>query len=213
MGHYNGIPKVIMRDALPSGFIDALMKHRVTHTVLVPAVTQMLLEDPLIEHVDLSSLQLVVYGASPISESVLRRAVDRFGRAFVQAYGITETTVGCVLLLPEDHDLDAPTAHRLRSAGRAGPGVEVRIVDSGTLERLGVGGIGEIVVRSRRNMKGYWKMPEATAQTTLPDGWLRTGDAGYLDDDGYLCIHDRIKDMIISGGVNTYPAEVENALM
>jgi acyl-CoA synthetase (AMP-forming)/AMP-acid ligase II len=118
-----------------------------------------------------------------------------------------------VLLPPEDHDPDGPNAHRLRAAGKAAANTEVKVVDAATLEEVPAGTVGEILVRSAQNMKGYWRMPEATAETILPDGFLRTGDAGYLDDDGYLYIHDRVKDMIISGGENVYPAEVENALM
>jgi acyl-CoA synthetase (AMP-forming)/AMP-acid ligase II len=181
--------------------------------VLVPAVIQFLLATPDVADTDFSSLDLIVYGASPISEEVLKGAIRTFGCRFMQAYGMTETTGGVVLLPPEDHDPDGPNAHRLRAAGKAGPGCEVRVVDPEGLDDVPVGSVGEILIRSPQNMKGYWMMPEATAETILPDGWLRTGDAGYLDDDGYVYIHDRVKDMIISGGENIYPAEVENCLM
>jgi long-chain acyl-CoA synthetase len=125
---------------------------------------------------------------------------------------MTETSGGCVFLPPADHDPDGANRHRLRAAGIAGPNTEVRVVGP-DLEPVPVGEVGEVVIRSPQNMVGYWNQPEETARTLVPGGWLRTGDAGYLDADGYLYIHDRVKDMIISGGENVYPAEVENRLM
>jgi long-chain acyl-CoA synthetase len=142
-----------------------------------------------------------------------------FNCKFWQAYGLTESTGTVVNLPPEDHDLDGPNTHRLRSCGVAGPGVELRIVDvdadtdTDTAIDLPTGEVGEIWVRSRQVMKGYWNLPEETERVITREGWLRTGDVGYLDDDGYLYIHDRVKDMIVSGGENVYPAEVENVLM
>jgi acyl-CoA synthetase (AMP-forming)/AMP-acid ligase II len=136
-----------------------------------------------------------------------------FGCQFWQAYGLTETTGAIVNLPPQDHDVSGPNRHRLRSCGLAGPGVELRIVEPATGRDLPTGQVGEIWTRSPQNMKGYWNQPEATTATIGAGGWLRTGDAGYLDDDGYLYIHDRVKDMIVSGGENVYPAEVENVLM
>jgi long-chain acyl-CoA synthetase len=126
---------------------------------------------------------------------------------------LTETTGTVVNLPPEDHDPQGPNRHRLRSCGVPGPGVELRVVDVGTGEDAPTGEVGEIWVRTRQVMKGYWNLPDATAQAMVEGGWFRTGDAGYLDSDGYLYIHDRVKDMIVSGGENVYPAEVENALM
>ena len=155
----------------------------------------------------------MVYGASPISEHVLASAVETFGCRFWQAYGLTESTGAVVNLPPEDHDLSGSTRYRLRSCGRAGPGVELRIVDVGTGEDVPTGEVGEIWVRSPQVMKGYWNLPEETAKVMAEGGWFRSGDAGYLDADGYLYIHDRVKDMIVSGGENVYPAEVENVLM
>jgi long-chain acyl-CoA synthetase len=143
---------------------------------------------------------------------VLAKAIETFGCKFWQAYGLTETTGAIVNLPPEDHDPQGPNRHRLRSCGVAGPGVEMRIVDVGTGEDMPTGEVGEIWVRTRQVMKGYWNLPEATADAMV-DGWFRTGDAGYVDEDGYLYIHDRVKDMIVSGGENVYPAEVENVLM
>ena len=148
---------------------------------------------------DYSSLELVLYGASPISEQVLVGAMATFGEIFMQAYGLTETTGQVVSMAPGDHDPGGERAHLLRAAGKADPGVELRIVDPATLEDVALGDVGEVLVRSALNMKGYWKQPEETAKTLLPGGWLRTGDAGYLDAEGYLFIHDRVKDMIVSG--------------
>ena len=128
----------------------------------------------------------------------------------MQMYGMTETAGPIVILAPADHD--SRNANRLQSVGRPLDGVELKIVDSAG-EPLPTGAVGEVVTRSPANMDGYFGMPEATAQTLAHDGWLRTGDAGYLDADGYLFLKDRVKDMIISGGENIYPAEVENALI
>ncbi|MBV8959010.1 MAG: fatty acid--CoA ligase [Actinobacteria bacterium] len=213
LGLYNGIPNVLMHEVDPAQILRDIQEHRVTHTVMVPAVIQFVLMLPETADADFGSLELIVYGASPISEDVLRRAIEVFGCDFVQAYGLTETAGGCVILPADDHDPDGPNSHRLRAAGKAASNTEVKVVDAETLEEVPAGTVGEILVRSPQNMIGYWKMPEATADTILPDGFLRTGDGGYLDEDGYVYIHDRIKDMIISGGENVYPAEVENALM
>ena len=212
-GMYVGATSVIVRDLIPADVVALIAKERITHAFLVPAVLQLMLMVPGIEDADLSSLQLILYGASPISEDVLARCVTVFGCKFWQAYGLTETTGAVVNLPPEDHDPTGPNRHRLRSCGLPGPGVEVQIVDTATSESLPVGEVGEIWIRSPQVMKGYWKMPEETAKVINADGWFSTGDAGYLDPDGYLFIHDRVKDMVVSGGENVYPAEVENALM
>ena len=143
---------------------------------------------------------------------MVQKAIDTFGCKFWQAYGLTETTGTVVNLPPEDHDPGGPNTHRLRSCGVPGPGVELRIVDVGSGQDVPAGEVGEIWVRSPQVMKGYWNLPEASAEAITEDGWFRTGDAGYLDEDGYLYIHDRVKDMIVSGGENVYPAEVENVL-
>jgi long-chain acyl-CoA synthetase len=210
---YFGRPSILQREVDPVAIFELIERHRVTHTVFVPALLQMLVAMPQAKTADVSSLEYLVYGASPISEEVLTASIDTFGCRFLQAYGMTETSGGVVLLPPEDHDLAGPNRHRLRAAGLPGPGTEVRVVDADTLDDQPVGEVGEVLVRSPQNMKGYWNQPEETARTLLADGWLRTGDAGYLDADGYLYIHDRVKDMIISGGENVYPAEVENRLM
>ncbi len=212
-GMYQGIGGVLVRDIDPALILRLIARHHVTHAFLVPAVLQYMLMVPGVGDTDFSSLRYVLYGASPISTEVLANSVKTFGCAFVQAYGLTETTGSVVLLSPEDHDPDGPNAHRLRAAGQAMRGVELKVVDPATGARSPVGEVGEIWCRSEQVMKGYWNLPKATAEAVLPDGFFRTGDAGYLDADGYLYIHDRVKDMIVSGGENIYPAEIENVLM
>jgi acyl-CoA synthetase (AMP-forming)/AMP-acid ligase II len=168
---------------------------------------QMLVDDPGVADTDMSSLLHLVYGASPISEAVLERARKVFPAAgFTQAYGMTELSPCATLLTPADHD--NPALHR--SAGRAAPHVEVRIVDPNDME-VPRGEVGEVIVRGDNVMLGYWNRPEDTA-AAVRDGWMHTGDGGRMDENGYLFIVDRIKDMIITGGENVYSAEVENAL-
>jgi long-chain acyl-CoA synthetase len=164
---------------------------------------------PGIEQRDLASLRSMTYGASPISEDVLRRCLVTFGCEFIQFYGMTETTGAITILRADQHDNPV----RLRSCGVPFPHIELRIVDPESGEDKPTGEVGELWTRSRQNMPGYWHKPEETANTINADGWLRTGDAGYFDADGFVYLHDRIKDMIVSGGENVYPAEVENVLM
>lgn len=212
VGLFNGAHNVLHRDVDLPLIIDAISRYHVTHTIFVPAVMQFLLMTPGIEDADFSSLQAIVYGASPISRDVLVRAIERFGCDFYQAYGLTETTGAVVMLPAADHDPDGPHPERLHAAGIAMPGVELRITDLGTGDALPAGTVGEVWIRSTQVMAGYWNRPEETAQAITADGWFRSGDAGYLDDDGYLFISDRVKDMVISGGENVYPAEIENVL-
>ena len=212
-GQYEGCPSVIVRDLNPAALVTLFGEQRITHAFLVPAVLQFMLAVPGVEEADYSSLRMFLYGASPISEEVLAKSVKMFGCKFWQTYGLTETTGAVVNLPPEDHDLEGPNRHRLRSCGLPGPGVEIRIVDTDSLVDCVVGEVGEIWIRSPQVMIGYWNMPEETEKSITPDGWFRSGDAGYLDQDGYLFIHARVKDMIVSGGENVYPAEVENVLM
>jgi len=212
-GLVQGATSVLVRDVDPPAVVELIETQRITHAFVVPAVLQFLLAVPGVAERDFSSLVSVLYGASPISETVLASSIRTFGCDFVQAYGLTETT-GTVLYLPAaDHDLDGPHRHRLRAAGIPIPGSRARVVDVATGEDAAVGSVGEIWVSGPTVMKGYWKLPDQTAETISADGWLRTGDAGYLDADGYLYIHDRVKDMIVSGAENVYPAEVENVLM
>ena len=135
--------------------------------------------------------------------------MDVFSAEFIQVYGMTETTGTICMLPPEDHDPNGNK--RMRSAGKPLPGVELRVVDIAGND-VPVGEVGEIWTRSSNNMIGYWNLPDATKGTVADGGWIKTGDAGYLDEDGYMYIHDRVKDMIITGGENVYPAEVESAI-
>lgn len=203
---------LLMREVDTSLIIRSIAHYGVTHAFFVPAVIHALTETPGVDDVDLSSLQLIVYGASPIGDALLRRAIALFGCDFTQAYGMTETSGTIVALPPVDHDPDGSRSHLLRSCGRPLPWIEARLVDPTSMSDAKVGEIGEIWLRGTPIMAGYWNKPEETAATVTPDGWLRTGDAAYSDAEGYLFLFDRFKDMIVSGAENVYPAEVENVL-
>ncbi|BCH21180.1 acyl-CoA synthetase [Mesorhizobium sp. L-8-3] len=192
-------------------FLDLIERHRVTHTFLPPTVIYMLLDHPKLAATDLSSLQCFWYGAAPISTARLAEALERIG-PMAQLFGQTEAPMMISMMAPEDHYLpDGSVAQkRLASAGRPGPLVQVAIMDAeGRL--LPSGERGEIVLRGSLVMEGYYKNPEATAEASA-HGWHHTGDIGYLDEDNYLYIVDRAKDMIITGGFNVYSVEVEQAL-
>jgi long-chain acyl-CoA synthetase len=201
---------VQVREPRPDHLLALMQRHATTHAALVPAIIQIMLELPEARTADFSSLRTVVYGASPISAWLLRRAVDLFQADFTQSYGLTETVGVGTLLRPADHRSADPA--RLSSAGQAAAGVEIGVVDPESGAPLPAGQTGEIVIRGRNVTPGYWRRADATAALFLPGGWLRTGDAGQLDADGYLTIADRIKDIIISGGENIIPAEVERVL-
>ena len=204
---------IIFRDVDPSLLLQLIETEGITEMFLVPAVLMFLLATPSLTTTDLSSLRLIFYGASPISEDVLVKCMAAFGCGFCQVYGMTETT-GAITALPfEDHDPDGPRRGLLRSAGKPHETVELRIVEPDSGKDADVGEVGEIWTRSPYNMDGYWGKEQETTATIDADGWLRTGDAGYFDADGYLYLHDRIKDMVVSGGENIYPAEVENVLL
>jgi acyl-CoA synthetase (AMP-forming)/AMP-acid ligase II len=197
-----------MREFVPAQILETIERERLQVMLLVPAMILFLVQAPQIRETDLSSLRLIVYGASPIPADLLKQAMKIFPCGFQQVYGLTETTGAITLLPAEDHD--PGDAKKLLSCGYAQVGVELRIVGDGGKD-LAPGQVGEIAVRSAQVMGGYWKLPEATARAVQGD-WFFTGDAGYLDDKGYLYIYDRVKDMIVSGGENIYPAEVESAL-
>lgn len=204
---------IILRDVDPALLLRLIATEHITEMFLVPAVLMVLLATPSLATTDFSSVRLIFYGASPISEDVLVKCMAAFGCGFCQVYGMTETT-GAITSLPfEDHDPDGPRRALLRSAGKPLEAVDIRIVDPDTGKEVRVGEVGEVQTNSPYNMAGYWGKPDDTAATIDEYGWLRTGDAGYFDSEGYLYLHDRIKDMIISGGENIYPAEVENALL
>ncbi len=204
-----GATGVVMREFDPLKVLDFIDAHRISKLFLVPAAMQIVVNQPRAKDVDFSPLKFMLYGASPIPLELLKQCMDVFKCGFVQMYGMTETSGTIVALPPEDHDPNGN--ERMRSAGKALAGVEVAILDDAG-KRLPPRAVGEIATRSDMNMTQYWNLPDATAATLSDDGWLRTGDAGYLDEDGYVYIHDRVKDMIISGGENIYPAEVENAI-
>jgi fatty-acyl-CoA synthase len=204
-----GLPGVILAEFNPDGVFDAVEKYGVTRFFIVPAALQMLLMHPRCATVDYSRLKYIIYGAAPIPLELLRQCIKTFGAQFIQAYGMTETTGTICMLPPEDHTVEGNK--RMRSAGKPLPGVEIKILGADG-EEVPVGEVGEVATRSSNNMVGYWNLPDATKRTMTADGWIFTGDAGYMDEDGYLYIHDRVKDMIISGGENVYPAEVESAI-
>ena len=203
---------IILREVRPDEVLDTIERERVTHAFFVPAVIQRLIESPEAQTRDLSSLKYIAYGAAPMTESLLTRAIETLGCGFIGCYGMTETAGTVVALPPEEHVAEGPEARLLRSVGKALPWHTVRVTDLVTGEEAGPGEVGEIWVRSEMNMKGYFNQPDATAKTLVDGGWVRTGDGAYRDEAGYFFLTDRIKDMIISGGENVYPAEVENVL-
>ena len=205
----SGLPAIVQAEFTPDGFFDAVEQNGITRLFIVPAALQILLNHPRCASVDYSRLKYILYGAAPIPLELLRECMSMFGADFIQAYGLTETTGTICMLPPEDHD---PAGNpKMRSAGKPLPGVELKVID-GEGNALPTGEVGEVATRSSNNMAGYWNLPDATKSAMAGDGWFLTGDAGYLDEDGYLFIHDRVKDMIISGGENVYPAEVESAV-
>ena len=203
---------VLLKDVVPARIVQLIEKYRVTHTFLVPTVVQSLIEVEGVQAADLRSMELLMYGAAPMGDVLLRRAMDTLQCEFMQAYGMTETSGTVVVLPPSDHEPEGPRSALLNSVGRALPWVELRIVDPSTMQNAETGQVGEIWIRSQMVMQGYWNKPQETAATLQDAEWLRTGDAAYVDADGYLYLFDRFKDMIISGGENIYPAEIENVM-
>jgi acyl-CoA synthetase (AMP-forming)/AMP-acid ligase II len=207
LGVASGARTVILPDLIPGLVLDLLQNERINHAFFVPAVIMMLMQAPGIDAADLTNLKSISYGASPIAEELLARARARFGCDMLQLYGMTETVGAATYLPPAAHE---PAMGKLRSCGIAWPGIDIRLVDADGND-VKQGEVGEIVIRAPVVMKGYWNKAEATADT-IRNGWLHTGDAAYQDTDGYIFIYDRVKDMIVSGGENVYPAEVENAI-
>ncbi len=204
-----GSTSIVLPEYDPTQALDLIERYGISKIFMVPAAIRILLDHPRVDEIDFSRLKFITYGASPIPLELMKEAMDRIGCGFVQMYGMTETSGTIVALDPQDHVPEG--SERMRSVGTALAGVELKIIDEAG-NTLPPGEVGEIATRSAKNMRGYWNRPEASAETIDSDGWLRTGDAGYLDEEGYLFIRDRVKDMIISGGENVYPAEVENAL-
>ncbi len=192
-----------------AGTLKAIADHRVTNVMLVPAMIKMLLQHPGIDDADLSSLRALSYGASPMPSEILKILLEKWPKiGLTQAYGQTELAPMVSILSEADHRAGG---ERLKSAGRANMVSEIRIVD-GDDKDCALGVSGEIIVRGPHSMKGYWNKPVETAHA-LRDGWVYTGDAGYFDEEGYIFIVDRVKDMVVSGGENVFTGEVENSLI
>jgi long-chain acyl-CoA synthetase len=209
VGLYNGGRSIVLSQFDPGEVLSIIERYGVTKLVLVPTAIHQLLLHPNCKQTNFSSIESFLYGASPIPLELLRQAIETLKCGFVQLYGMTETA-GAVTYLPAaDHDPNG--TKRMRSAGKPIPGVKLSIRDAeGNV--LPSGEVGEIWLHSASRMNGYWNLADATEKTITSDGWVKSGDAGYLDADGYVYVHDRVKDMIVSGGENIYPAEVESAI-
>lgn len=206
-GTIRGATHLFLPAFTPDGVLRGLEEEAITDVLLVPTMLQMMTDHPEAARRNLSGVRHVLYGTSPISETLLDRVRQLFPRArFAQAYGMTELAPVATILRPADHEVP----HLRTSAGRAAPHAEVRVVDSHDRE-VPRGTVGEIIVRGDHMMLGYWKRPE-DSEHALRGGWMHTGDAGYMDEHGYVFVVDRLKDMIVSGGENVYSAEVEAVL-
>jgi acyl-CoA synthetase (AMP-forming)/AMP-acid ligase II len=201
---------VVMTAFDPERFVSLVEHERCTTTLLVPTMIQMVINHAGVAEADLSSLRAVIYGAAPISERTLTDARALWGDVLYQMYGQSEA-VPLTVLSPADHVGDDERGGRLRSAGRPTPHCTIRILDPDGND-LPPGQVGEIAAKSPAAMAAIWRDPQATAERILADGSVLTRDMGYLDEDGYLFLADRKEDMIISGGFNIWPAELENAL-
>lgn len=206
-GFSAGITNVAMPRFDSAVAVRLIRELGVTTLCVVPSMLRLLLAEPGVGLADFATVRKIVYGGSPIAETLLKDAVSVCDADFAQIYGLTETGNTAVCLPPADH---IPGGPRLRAAGRPYPGVQVKIIDPFG-NALPTGNIGEVCLRSPARMLEYWGNPTATAQT-LVDGWIHTGDAGHLDEDGYVYISDRLKDMVIVAGEKIYPTEIENAL-
>jgi len=211
MYHLRQATVVLMAGFEPAEYLRLIGEHQITHTGLAPTMLNFVLQHPTIDSARLDSVELLVYGAAPMSPTLLESGIKRFGEVFAQNYGMTELS-GNVLMLGLDHHHRAVNGEPelLASAGRMECLATVRLVDNDMVD-VGVGDIGEIIVSGDQVMKGYWRGAEATGEV-LVDGWLRTGDLARMDDEGLFYIVDRKKDMIITGGENVYPREVEDVI-
>jgi len=208
---YAGVHVILHKAFDPSAVVADIETYPINSVFMVPAMMMAILSLPSIETRNFENLSQIYYGASPISEAVLRQAMAVFGTEFIQLYGMTETTGTVVNLSPADHQIALQgRPELLRSCGRPSVGAQIKIMDQDGVE-VATGEVGEIWAKSDTNMQSYYNLPEETAQN-LTDGWVHTGDAGLLDEDGYLYLKDRMKDMVVSGGENIYPVEVENAI-
>lgn len=210
-GMINGCTSVTVRQFEARSVLATIERAQVTIGMFVPAMLAAICAQPDARE-KTASVRQINYTGSPITERNLLDSMDVFQAHFVQNYGLAETTGGFAQLDPQDHDPGGPRAYLLRSVGRAYPGIELKVVDPGTGVEAAPGEFGELWTRSGQNMLGYWNNPEATARTITPEGWLKTGDGGHIDEDGYIFLTDRLKDVIISGGENVYPTEVENVI-
>jgi acyl-CoA synthetase (AMP-forming)/AMP-acid ligase II len=208
IGFYAGGCNVVLRDAALPGVLAALAAERITRAFLVPALIKSILDEIELHHANVRSDITVYYGGAPMPSATLARALRLWPARFAQYYGMTESSGSITCLGPDEHR--DPGNPRLRSCGKPLPGVDIRIVD-GSRKSVPARTAGEIEIRSPSLMQGYWQQPEATA-AVLREGWYGSGDVGYLDEEGYLYIQDRLKDMIVTGGENVYSVEVENAL-
>jgi long-chain acyl-CoA synthetase len=207
-----GGTNVIVRMFNPEVVMATIAREKVTATLIVPTMIQMLTDHPAFKTADLTSLKRIMYGASPINEALLNRAMAGLpGTQFHQLYGMTELSPLATHLPWDQHFGEVATAKgRQRACGRAAIGCEVRIVDA-EHRPVANGVVGEVAVRGQNVMMGYWERPEETAKAVI-DGWMHTGDGGYMDEEGFVYLVDRMKDMIISGGENVYSIEVENVV-
>ncbi|WP_079085319.1 fatty acid--CoA ligase [Streptomyces dysideae] len=202
-----GVTVVAMRAFAARDAIGLIRDLGITTACVVPAMLRMMLSEPGATPSDFATLRKIVYGGSPISEALLEESLAMFGAEFAQIYGLTETGNTAVCLPPADH---VPGHPRMQAAGHPYPGVRSKVIDDDGRE-LPPGAVGEVCLATPAHMVEYWGLPDKTAET-LVDGWIHTGDAGYVDEDGYVFIRDRIKDAILVAGENVYPAEIENAL-
>ncbi|MCW2692913.1 MAG: Long-chain-fatty-acid--CoA ligase [Mycobacterium sp.] len=211
-GLYRGARSVMMPSFDAERFFEVVEQERITHTILAPAIINALASHPGAASRDLSSLRCIFYSGSPIAPAVLHKAIDVFGPIFLQGYGSTESgTIYNTILSPEEHvEALRSRPERLSSCGRPNPFFDVKIADDDGKE-VAQGDMGELWVRGDAVSQGYWEQPEATAAVYV-DGWFRMGDLATQDEDGYITIVDRKNDMLISGGLNVYPREVEDVI-
>ncbi len=216
---YGGRTLVVMRQFDVKEWLETVQKERITRVMLVPTMLKRVIDDPDLANYDLSNLRVVTYGAAPMPFEVITGAIEAMPWvSFINAFGQTETASTIAALGPEDHIIEGTEEERQKklkrlatSIGRPLSDVEVRIVDEGG-KTLSAGEVGEIMVKGPRITTGYWRDEQRTSQTITSDGWLRTGDMGWIDEEGYIYLSGRADDVIIRGGENISPEEVEDVL-
>jgi acyl-CoA synthetase (AMP-forming)/AMP-acid ligase II len=207
-----GAQQVVSASTSAALILSAIDRWQVTHAVLVPTMIRMVLTEMQNTSLRVDSLEIVTYGGAPMTQPLLREAMTHLRCRFAQGYGLTETNCPATFLNPEDHVLEGPRTCLLGSVGRGYAGIEIRVAEPATGKILGAGEVGEVQIRTPWRMLGYRNEPAMTAAVLDDQGWFRSGDGGYLDEEGYLFLTDRINDMIITGGENVMPSEVENVL-